>query len=220
MYGALPVADALDGVQLRVVLFFAAAAFVLGAVPFAWLVVRAGKGVDVRSVGSGNVGATNASRAFDGKGARLAAFLGIYLLDAGKGCLAVLLMQTASAHLAAAVIAAALAVLGHVFTPFLGWRGGKGVATATGALLALDWQVTLIAIGVFCVVRFATGHVFFGSLALGLALPLAAIALHPGTAFGERLPLTLLCLAIAAFLVWTHRSNLGRHFAARKAASS
>lgn len=219
MYGVLAAADALDSAQLRVVLFFAATAFVLGAVPFAWVVVRLGKGVDVRSVGSGNVGATNASRAFDGRTARLVAFVGIYLLDAGKGLLAVQLMQAASTHLTAAVVAAALAVLGHVFTPFLGWRGGKGVATATGALLALDWQVTLIAIGVFFVVRFVSGHVFFGSLALGLALPVAAIALHGDTALGERLPLTLLCLAIAAFLFWTHRSNLGKHFAARRAST-
>lgn len=217
MWCALPVADAVVLVQERVTIFLAVAAFVLGAVPFAWLVVRLGKGIDVRSVGSGNVGATNASRAFDGKGARLLAFVGIYLLDAGKGFLAVQLMRTVSDGLAAAVIAAAMAVLGHVFTPFLGWRGGKGVATATGGLLALDWQVTLIAIAAFFVVRFATRHVFFGSLALGLALPAAAVLLHLDTAFGERLPLTLLCAAIALFLFWTHRSNLKKHFAARAA---
>lgn len=191
-------------------------AFLLGAIPFAWLLVRLAKGVDVRTVGSGNAGATNASRAFTGKGARIGAFLLIYLLDAGKGWLAVWLAQMdTQGSLVVGVLAAAAAVLGHVFSPFLWFRGGKGVATATGALLALDWQVTLIAIGVFCVVRFATGHVFFGSLALGAALPIAAIALHPDTAFGERLPLTILCLAIAVFLCWTHRSNLQKHFARR-----
>ena len=74
---------------------FAAAcvlAFLLGAIPFALLVVRVCKGVDVRKVGSGNVGATNASRAFASKGGRLGAFLGIYLLDAGKGLLPTLLL--------------------------------------------------------------------------------------------------------------------------------
>lgn len=217
MWCALPVADAAVHAQERVTIYLAVMAFVLGAVPFAWLVVRLGKGIDVRSVGSGNVGATNASRAFDGKAARLLAFVGIYLLDAGKGFLAVQLMRLVTDELSAAVIAAAMAVLGHVFTPFLGWRGGKGVATATGGLLALDWQVTLIAIAAFFVVRFATRHVFLGSLALGLALPAAAVLLHPDTAFGERLPLTLLCAAIALFLFWTHRSNLKKHFAARAA---
>lgn len=194
-----------------------AVAFVLGAIPFAWLLVRLGKGVDVRTIGSGNPGATNASRAFERRGARLGAFVAIYALDAGKGFAAVALMRAAADSAWAAVGAAALAVLGHVFSPFLGWRGGKGVATATGALFALDWQVTAIAIATFFVVRFATGHVFAGSLALGLALPASAIALHPGRAFGERLPLTLLCSAIAAFLFWTHRSNLRQYFAARAA---
>jgi glycerol-3-phosphate acyltransferase PlsY len=220
MWCALTVADAVVHAQERVTIYLAVLAFVLGAVPFAWLVVRLGKGIDVRSVGSGNVGATNASRAFDGKGARLLAFVGIYLLDAGKGFLAVQLMRGVTDELLPAVLAAAFAVLGHVFTPFLGWRGGKGVATATGALLALDWQVTSIAIGVFFVVRLVTGQVFVGSLALGLALPVAAILLHPDTAFAAGLPLTVLCGAIAAFLFWTHRSNLSKALTARKASSS
>lgn len=194
-------------------------AFLLGALPFALLVVRVLKGIDVRTVGSGNVGATNASRAFASKGGRLAAFLGIYLLDAGKGCVPVLLAQRwleGDPQLVGVLVGAA-AVLGHVFTPFLGFRGGKGVATATGVLLALDWQVTAIALLVFFVVRAVTGQVFWGSLALGLALPAAAIGLDPAAAFGARLPLTVLTLLLAAFLVWTHRSNLKKHFAARAA---
>lgn len=217
MWSALVLPDAFAAVQVRVLLGLGLLAFLLGAVPFAWLVVRLCLGVDVRTIGSGNVGATNASRAFAGRAARITAFVAIYLLDAGKGFAAVQVMQMAAPELLAAVVAAALAVLGHVFTPFLGWRGGKGVATATGALLALDWQVTLIAIAVFFVVRFATGHVFAGSLALGLALPAAMVALHADAAFHERLPLTVLCLAIAVFLFWTHRSNLKQHLAARAA---
>ena len=197
-------------------------AFFVGAVPFALLVVRLLKGIDVRTVGSGNVGATNASRAFASKGGRIGAFLLIYLLDAAKGFLPALLaprLVDADAQLVA-VLAGAAAVLGHVFTPFLGFRGGKGVATATGVLLALDWQVTLIALGVFFVVRWLTGQVFWGSIALGLALPAAAISLQPEVAFGARLPLTVLCLVLAAFLVWTHRSNLKKHFAARAAGAA
>jgi glycerol-3-phosphate acyltransferase PlsY len=196
-------------------------AFFVGAVPFALLVVRLLKGIDVRTVGSGNVGATNASRAFASKGGRIGAFLLIYLLDAAKGCLPALFAPRcvdADVQLVA-VLAGAAAVLGHVFTPFLGFRGGKGVATATGALFALDWRVTAIALAVFFAVRLLTGHVFFGSLALGGALPVAAIALAPDAAFGARLPFTLLCLLLAAFLVWTHRSNLRKHFAAKAASA-
>jgi glycerol-3-phosphate acyltransferase PlsY len=192
-------------------------AFLLGAVPCALLVVRVCKGVDVRTVGSGNVGATNASRAFASRRGRLLAFLGIYLLDAAKGFApawwgAALAGVGGDEALAAAVLAGLCAVLGHVFTPFLGFRGGKGVATATGALFALDWRVTTIALAVFFAVRLRTGQVFFGSIALGFALPAAAIAVAPDAAFGPRLPLTALCAALAVFLLWTHRSNLRRHF--------
>ncbi|MFK7741496.1 MAG: glycerol-3-phosphate acyltransferase [Planctomycetota bacterium] len=191
-------------------------AFTLGAVPFAWLIVRLLKGVDVRTVGSGNVGATNASRAFEGKRTQIAVFVLVYLLDAAKGYLAVSI-GFATGSLLAAVLCAAAAILGHVFTPMLGGRGGKGVATATGALLRLDPRITLIAIGVFFIVRFATRQVFFGSLALGLGLAVAAIVVDPANAFAGRLPLTLLCIGIAAFLFWTHRSNLQSFFATRQA---
>lgn len=194
--------------------------FLCGSVPWALWVVRLAKGIDVRTVGSGNVGATNASRAFASRPGRLAAFLAIYLLDAGKGFAPVWWLPGAigsAAPLRDAVWIGAAAVLGHVFTPWLGFRGGKGVATATGVLLALDPLATALALLVFFAVRFTAGEVFFGSLALGVALPAATIALQPATAFGERLPVTLLCLLLAVLLFWTHRSNLRRHFAARAA---
>lgn len=196
-------------IELRV-----AAAFLIGAIPFAWLIVRVCKGIDVRTLGSGNVGATNASRAFEGKGARLGAFLAVYLLDAGKGAFAAWLGFATG--LLPGVLCGAAGILGHVFTPFLGGKGGKGVATATGALVVLDWRVTLIALAVFFAVRFATGQVFFGSLALGLGLAGAAILLEPAAAFDARLPLTVLTIVIAAFLFWTHRSNLQKFFAAKQ----
>lgn len=193
----------------------ALAAFFLGAIPFAWVVVRACKGVDIRTIGSGNVGATNASRAFEGKGARLGAFLAVYALDAGKGALAAWMGLVTG--LLAAVICGAGGVLGHCFTPLLGGRGGKGVATATGALLVLDWRVTAIALAVFFAVRFATGQVFFGSLALGVALAASAVLLDVPRAFDDRLPLTVFTFALAGFLFWTHRRNL-REFVGGRAA--
>tara|TARA_R110002072_G_scaffold243682_3_gene402819 strand:+ start:5530 stop:6153 length:624 start_codon:yes stop_codon:yes gene_type:complete len=193
----------------------AAAAFVLGAIPFAWLIVRMGKGIDVRTLGSGNVGATNASRAFVGKGARIGVFLTVYLLDASKGFFATQI-GWGGESLVSAVVCAACAILGHVFTPFLLFRGGKGVATASGALVALDWRVTVIGLAVFFLVRFTTGHVFFGSLALGLGLAGAAVGVDPANAFGERLPLTILTVLIAAFLFWTHRSNLKKFLSSRQ----
>jgi glycerol-3-phosphate acyltransferase PlsY len=197
-------------------------AFLLGGIPFAWLLVRWLRGIDLRTVGSGNVGATNASRMFQRRTARLGAFLLVYLLDAGKGFApvwsgsALLGAEVVSLH---GVLLGASAVLGHVFTPYLRFRGGKGVATACGVLLALDWQALLVALLVFFAVRWLTGEVFWGSIALGLALAGAAIALHPAAAFRERLPVTALALALGAFLVWTHRSNLRGWWAARGGAA-
>ncbi|MFT4512955.1 MAG: glycerol-3-phosphate acyltransferase PlsY [Planctomycetota bacterium] len=190
-------------------------AFFLGAIPFAWLIVRMCKGIDVRTLGSGNVGATNASRAFAGKSARIGVFLAVYVLDAGKGFFATQLGWGCDS-LVAAVICAACGILGHVFTPFLGGRGGKGVAAASGALVALDWRVTVIGLAVFFLVRFSTGHVFFGSLALGLGLAGAAVGVDPANAFGDRLPLTILTILIAVFLFWTHRSNLKKFLSSRQ----
>ena len=192
-------------------------AFLLGGVPFALVVVRLCKGVDVRSIGSGNVGATNASRAFGSGAPRLLAFVAIYLLDAGKGFVAAFFgpgwVGAGDGGMLAPVLLGTSAILGHVFSPLLGFRGGKGVATATGVLLALDWRIALLSIGAFLVVRFCTGQVFLGSLVLGLALPVAAVLFHGGEAFASWLPGTVLCAALAAFLFWTHRSNLQKFFA-------
>jgi glycerol-3-phosphate acyltransferase PlsY len=194
--------------------------FLCGSVPWALWCVRLAKGIDVRNVGSGNVGATNASRAFATRTGRLAAFLTIYLLDAAKGLLPTLWLPPivgGTAPLRDAVLVGAACVLGHVFTPWLRFRGGKGVATATGVLLALDPAATAVALLVFFAVRHATGEVFFGSLGLGLALPVASILLHPELAFAERWPVTVLELVLAAFLFWTHRGNLRKHFGSRSA---
>jgi glycerol-3-phosphate acyltransferase PlsY len=193
-------------------------AYLIGGVPWALLVVRLCKRVDLRTIGSGNVGATNARRAFATARGRLLAFCGIYLLDAGKGLVPAWLgpaLVGGDPALAGALLGAS-AILGHVFPPYLRFKGGKGVATATGVLFALDWLVALCAIGTFFVVLAATQRVFFGSLALGLALAAAAILLHRDDAFAARLPVTLLCCACALFLVWTHRSNLHKHFAAAR----
>jgi glycerol-3-phosphate acyltransferase PlsY len=194
-------------------------AFLLGSIPSALWIVSVCKRVDVRTIGSGNVGATNAARAFASRRGQLLAFCGTYLCDAGKGFVPALFgprLWADEPPLLAGALFGAAAILGHVFSPWLCFRGGKGVATATGVLLALDWRTAAAAIAVFFVVRLATGKVFFGSIALGLTLAAAAILLHRDDAFAARLPVTLLCCALAGFLVWTHRNNLHRHFAAAK----
>lgn len=187
------------------------AAFLLGAIPFALVVVRLLAGVDLRKVGSGNLGATNASRAFGRRGG-LAVFVLIYALDAAKGFAPtnfgpeVMLWDPEDSL--RRVLLGASAVLGHCYSPFLGFRGGKGVATVTGVFMALDPVALAIAVGVFLVVRVLTGQVFLGSLTLGVALALSVILKDPSGAFSDKLPVTCLAIFMAGFLFYTHRKNI------------
>lgn len=192
-------------------------AWVFGGIPFGLVMVRLFKGVDIRSIGSGNVGATNASRAFVG-GARLPFFMAIYLLDFAKGFLPAFFgpdLLGRAPDLDLQVWLGASAVLGHCASPFLRLKGGKGVATMTGVFAALDFQSLLIAIGTFFLVLAMTRKVFFGSLALGLGLAAAVILRDPETAFAGRLSVSIFALLCAAFLFFTHRSNLRSFLGAR-----
>ena len=187
------------------------AAYLLGGVPFGFLAVRIALKKDVRTIGSGNIGATNVSRCFSKK-RRLPVFLLIWFFDMGKGFLPTWYglqgeLGSLGVYETGSLMGLA-AVAGHVFSPFLGFKGGKGVSTVCGVLLALDWQVFLISLGAFFVVVGVTRIVALGSISLGIALALSVVLLQPDTAFGERLPLTLLCFFLALFLVWTHRENI------------
>lgn len=186
-------------------------AFAIGGIPFGFLAVKLLRGQDVRELGSGNIGATNSSRCFPGPW-RWVAFLAIYALDFLKGYLPVvywapLFVAPDAADYAGPLLAAAT-VLGHCFSPCLGFKGGKGVATGGGALFALEPLAVGVAIGVFFVVLGLTRIVAIGSMALGFALAIAVVARDPDSAFGPRRWVTLLAIALAFFIVWTHRSNI------------
>ena len=183
-------------------------AYLVGAVPFGLLVGRAWKGVDIRQHGSGNLGATNALRVL-GKGVGGL----VLLLDVIKGAGPVLLVAALAAEPPpwAGPLVAGAAVLGHVFPVYLGFRGGKGVATSAGALGALHPAALAVALGVFALVVAVSRWVSLGSLVASLALTAAAVALDgPGEAFGAGLPRTAL-FALLTVLVWIrHRANLAR----------
>ncbi len=185
-------------------------AWLFGGTPFGLVLVRIFKGVDIRSIGSGNVGATNASRSFAVK-ARMPLFLLIYLLDFAKGFLPVefgLELLGREPELDLRVLLGASAIAGHCFSPFLRLKGGKGVATTTGVFAALEFQALLIAFAGFFLVLLLTRQVFLGSLALGLSLAAAVILRDPGSAFDDRIMVSLFTLLIAAFIFFTHRSNI------------
>jgi glycerol-3-phosphate acyltransferase PlsY len=175
----------------------AALALLCGSIPFGLLLTRAAGLGDIRAIGSGNIGATNVLRT--GRRGLAAATL---LLDAGKGVAAVQLaaLLFGSAWMPLAAISA---VVGHCFTPWLGFRGGKGVATGLGVLLALDWRLGAAACAAWLAVAFATRISSAGALAAFALSPLAAAWLLP--AYWWVAP-----ACIAALVWWRHDANIRR----------
>lgn len=175
-------------------------AYLIGSIPFSFLVARAKGVADVRRVGSGNVGATNVLRSA-GKGAGAVA-LG---LDVAKGALAVAIaLRLAPGHPVLPAVAAAAAVVGHVYPVWLGLRGGKGVATGLGAFAVLEPVAALIAVPIFGLTVAATQYASLGSV-VGAA-SLAVLTLF----FRGPDPVAVSAVATAALIVARHRSNLRR----------
>ena len=176
------------------------AAYLLGSISFAVLVVRAKTGRDIRSEGSGNAGATNVLRSYGKKLALLVAFA-----DVAKGAAAVFLMRLVTADPRWAAAAGFAAILGHVFPVFYGFRGGKGVATAVGAFLALSPLALLVCLAVFLAIVAATRYVSLGSVvALALLPPVAGLFFHAPRAVVTVAGLT------AILIVVKHLPNLKR----------
>ena len=180
------------------------AAYLLGSVPFSYLIVRRLTGLDVRHLGSGNPGATNALRVA-GPGAGLATLLG----DAGKGAMATLLPRYAGAPRPVAAAAAVAVTAGHVFPAFLHLRGGKGTATAFGALVTLDPASAAGSAGVFAALVAATRYVSLGSVGAAAAFPLL-VALRSLRRHHLEPDVFVAASAITALVVARHRSNLVR----------
>jgi glycerol-3-phosphate acyltransferase PlsY len=174
-------------------------AYLLGSLAWGLWIGRL-RGVDVRRVGSGNLGATNVARAV-GRGFGLL----VLSLDVAKGLLAVFLGRAIAPGSWLPAACGFLAILGHVTSPWAGFRGGKGVATGAGASLALLPGPTAVALVVFLVAFGTTRIVSVGSLAAAAALPVAAYAMGGETGWA-------LAYAVAVALVvwWRHRGNLRR----------
>jgi acyl phosphate:glycerol-3-phosphate acyltransferase len=200
-------------------------AYLLGSIPFGYLLVRIFRGADVRASGSGNIGATNVARTSAALG------LATLLLDAVKGALAVLvatyLMRSELRHsmyhsvpgtdfswhpepgviYPIAVVAAVVAVLGHIFPLWLHFRGGKGVATAIGAFLLLTPKAILAAVGIFLCVFAAFRYVSLASVIAIALLPLLASLLQKAQVDG----FTIGCMVVmAVFIILKHRENIRR----------
>jgi glycerol-3-phosphate acyltransferase PlsY len=183
-------------------------AYLLGAIPTSYLVARSFAGVDLREFGSRNLGATNLYRLL-GWGAAIP----VALFDVAKGAAPVLLFSAFGRGPAWwALVLGCTAVLGHVFSPFVRFKGGKGVAAATGVFLSCVplacAPVAVVWIGLVAL----TGYVSVGSMSAAALFPLFVALLYPGK------PEALwAALAVALFVVFTHRSNLRRLMAGTEA---
>jgi len=180
-------------------------AYLVGSVPWSWLVVHWALGVDVRRVGSGNVGATNAMRVA-GRRAGLAALV----LDILKGVVPVLVARRLEAPPLVVSCVAALAVLGHVYPVWLHFRGGKGVATAAGALGALAPLPGLLAVMLFVLTVSITRYVSLGSIVAVVSFPLFVLLLPSRLEPRKDASFLASSALVPALIVWKHRGNIAR----------
>jgi glycerol-3-phosphate acyltransferase PlsY len=194
--------------------------YLVGAIPSGYLLVKLKTGKDVRTLGSGNIGATNVARVLG-----TAWFFPVFVFDFLKGFAPVFWLapwvvsqwKCASCPAPAvtlAVFCALLSMLGHMWPVYLGFRGGKGVATVGGILFAMNWVAALIAIGVWGLVFLLFRYVSLGSVVAALSLPVAHQVTAPlvmGRWSGETPWVMTAFLGVAAILViFRHRSNLKR----------
>jgi len=182
-------------------------AYLLGSIPFGYLIVRKKLGDDIRQTGSGGTGATNVSR----RAGKQAGVLTL-VLDALKGSVAVLVAKQLAPHAEWIVAAAAIAVIaGHMFPVWLGFRGGKGVATGVGVFLILAPIALLCAGIIFVVIVWLTRYVSLGSITAAVTIPLfiwlQSVFVEPVV---ELQSLLIAAVAGAVLIVFAHRGNIGR----------
>lgn len=180
--------------------------YLIGSISFASIIANS-QGVDIFKEGSGNPGATNVKRVLGAKWGNLA-----FVLDALKGFTAAGLPLIAyEGDNRLAVIALLAAIMGHSFSIFLKFRGGKGVATTMGGLLALMWMVLLIGISIWLILFFTTKIVALASIIFALSLPITAYFI-----FGHQDPRFYLSIILMVFIVLRHRSNIVRIFTGKE----
>jgi len=185
--------------------------YLAGSIPTAVITSRFLIHQDIRNLGSGNAGATNVFRILGWKPA-----LCVVLIDVGKGLASVLWISQIRADAIplspylVQILAGAAAVLGHVWTVFAGFRGGKGVGTAFGVLIGLAAWPTLVTFAVWLIIVLSTRIVSIASITAGILLPLLLLARHHLLHEPVPVELRIMTLALGIFVLFTHRSNIRR----------
>jgi glycerol-3-phosphate acyltransferase PlsY len=186
---------------MKAILISAGIGYLLGSIPFGYLLVRIFRGADVRTTGSGNIGATNVARTSRPLGVTT------LLLDALKGLAAVLLVSAVfPGQKTATFVAAFAAVCGHMFPVWLGFRGGKGVATGLGSFLVLTPKAILLVIGIFLALTAALRFVSLASITAAMSLPLLAVLLAEAHGPAE----IALIAAASLMIIVKHHQNIRR----------
>jgi len=174
--------------------------YLIGSVPTGYIVVKLLKGEDIRQIGSGSTGATNVKRVL-GKGW----FFGVLLLDAFKGALPVIIAkQFDFTSGIVAVFAAVAVILGHSKSIFLGFTGGKSVASGVGTILALCWQVGLILAAIWGTITYLSKYVSLGSIITLCISPILMFVFNKPVAY------VIYCVIGAIYIVYLHRENIKR----------
>lgn len=183
------------------VVLAAVASYLLGAIPTSLWVVRAVKGIDLRSIGSGNLGATNLYRLLGFKYA-----IPVGLFDALKGAIPVAFFGPwAGLGVTGSLLLGVVAVIGHVFSIFANFKGGKGVATGSGIVLGLAPFAFLVTLVVWTVTVRLSGYVSLGSILAAAVLPSAVWFLHPA-----QRDIVWWLAALSVTIIWLHRANIRR----------
>ena len=178
-------------------------AYLIGSIPTGYIIVKTKTGQDIRNVGSGSTGATNVKRVLGKKW-----FFTVMLLDALKGALPVIISQILFNNVIypglSAVLAAVAVLVGHSKSIFLGFKGGKSVASGVGTIIALNWMVGLSVAVIWSIITYISKYVSVGSI--------IAVALSPVLMwiFNAPIPYIIYCALGAIYIIYLHRSNISR----------
>jgi glycerol-3-phosphate acyltransferase PlsY len=188
------------------ILGVAASAYLLGSIPSSFIMAKLLRGIDLRDHGSGNLGAANTFRILGAKAA-----VPVLIIDIGKGFLAVRMVSLLGIdNFAFVAMAALIAILGHNYSIFVGFSGGKGVGTTTGAFMAIVPWAVLICILIWLVLLLATRIVSVASIVASIALPVAVITTKYYLGRDTGILAVVLSVIVAAVVVYKHRSNISR----------